>query len=101
MSSSESTGPWVIRWRIEMSAKPCRRGIWRLKGGGFFVRARVTDPRTGKEHQLTQTLRGERVSMREALESQAQLRRDALDRIEGRTRSRTLWSEYAASLFEA
>ena len=29
-----------------------------LRDGGFFVRARVTDPRTGKEYQLTQVLRG-------------------------------------------
>ena len=101
MSSSESTGPWVIRWRVEMAAKPCRRGIWRLKGGGFFVRARVTDPRTGKEYQLSQVLRGERATMREALETQAHLRRDGVARIDGRTRSRTLWSTYAASLFES
>jgi hypothetical protein len=101
MSSSESTGPWVIRWRIEMSAKPCRRGIWRLKGGGFFARARVTDARTGKEYQLSQILRGDRVTMREAREAQAQLRRDGVARIEGRIRSKTLWSTYAASLFDA
>jgi hypothetical protein len=94
-------GPWVLRWRIEMAAEPCRRGIWRLKGGGFFVRARVTDPRTGKEYQLSQILRGERATMREALEIQAQLRRDGVARIDGRTRSRTLWSAYAASLFES
>lgn len=92
---------WVKRWRCEMAAKPTRRGIWRLKGGGFFVRARATDPRTGKEHQLTQTLRGERIRMSEALAVQAQLRKLARDRIDGRIRSRTLWSAYAASLFES
>jgi hypothetical protein len=100
MSSSGSTGPWVIRWRVEMAAKPCRRRIWRLKGGGLFVRARVTDPRTGK-YQLSQVLRGERATMRVARETQAQLRRDGVARVEGKTRSRTLWSAYAASLFES
>jgi hypothetical protein len=37
----------------------------------------------------------------DALETQAQLRRDGVARIDGRTRSRTLWSAYAASLFES
>jgi hypothetical protein len=97
MSSSKDAGQWVVRWRCEMAAKPTRRGIWRLRGGGFFIRARVTDPRTGKEYQLTQVLRGVHVVMREALEAQAQLRRDGVARIEGRIRSRTLWSTYAAS----
>jgi len=68
-----------------MAAKPSRRGIWRLKGGGFFVRARATDPRTGKELQLSQTLRGERVAMREAIEAQDRLRQEARDRIDGKT----------------
>jgi Phage integrase family len=101
MSSSEDTGRWVVRWRCEMAATSLRRGIWRLRGGGFFVRARVTDPRTGREYQLTRVLRGPHVAVREALEAQAQLRRDGVARIEGRIRSRTLWSTYAASLFEA
>jgi hypothetical protein len=101
MSSSRDTAPWVVRWRCEMAAKPIRRGIWRLKGGGFFVRARVTDPRTGREYQLTHVLRGTHVPMREALEAQAQRRKDGVARIEGRIRSRTLWSTYAASLFDA
>lgn len=101
MRSSEEKNRWVIRWRCEMAANRSRPGIWRLKGGGFFVRARVTDPRTGKEYQLSQTLRGDRVTMRQALEAQAQLRKDGVARIDGRTRSRTLWSAYAASLFDA
>jgi hypothetical protein len=101
MSSSKDAGPWAVRWRCEMAAKPTRRGIWRLKGGGFFIRARVTDRRTGREYQLTQVLRGPHVVMREALEAQAQLRRDGVARIEGRIRSKTLWSTYAASLFDA
>jgi hypothetical protein len=84
-----------------MAEKPSHPGIWRLKVGGFFVRARVTDPRTGREHQLTQTLKGPDFTLRDALEAQNRLRRDARDRLEGRTQLLPLWSEYAASLFEA
>ena len=50
MHSSEGNSPWVTRWRYEMAAKAGRPGIWRLRGGGFFVRVRVSNPRTGKEH---------------------------------------------------
>jgi hypothetical protein len=92
---------WVVRWRYEMAAKPARPGIWRLKEGGFFVRARVTDPRTGRELQRTTVVRGKGVSIREALRAQDQLRADAHDRLAGKKRSMPFWSEFAASLFEA
>src|SRR5579863_10758771 len=100
MHSSEAKGLWVTRWRYEMAAKSSRHGIWRLKGGGFFVRARVTDPRIGKEHQLTKVLKGAAVTLRDALRAQDQLRSEARDQFEGK-QSLPLWSEYAASLFEA
>lgn len=38
---------WVSRWGYEMSAKPVRRGIYRLKDGGFYGRRRFTN-RQGK-----------------------------------------------------
>jgi hypothetical protein len=101
MRFSEASGPWTIRWRYEMAVKPTRRGIWRLKKGGFFVRARVTDPRTGKEHQISRTLTGERLTVRDALHAQDELRCEARERLAGRIRSLPLWSEYAASLLEA
>src|SRR5258708_35602220 len=92
---------WTKRWRYEMAAKPTRRGIWRLKEGGCFVRARVTDSRTGRELDLSRVVRGSGVSIAEAQRAQDQLRSEGRDRIMGRTRSKKLWSEYAASLFEA
>jgi hypothetical protein len=100
MRSSGVSSQWVMRWRYEMAAKATRHGIWRLRGGGFFVRVRVTDPRTGKENQLTRVLKGEAVALRDALRVQDQLRSEARDHLAGR-RSLPLWSEYAASLFEA
>jgi hypothetical protein len=101
MPSSEANSRWVLRWRYLMAAAPTRPGIWRLKGGGFFVRARATDRRTGREYQRSRTIRGEGVSIREAVAAQVDLRRNAFDRIEEKVRLRTLWSAYAASLFEA
>jgi hypothetical protein len=100
MRFSEET-QWVSRWRYEMAAKPVRPGIWRLKGGGFFVRARVTDPRTGREYQRAMVLRGSGITIRDAFKAQDQLRSDAREHLGGRRRSTPPWSGYAASLFEA
>ena len=57
MHSSEGKNRWVRRWRYVM-APTSRPGIWRLKDGGYFVRVRVTDPRTGRRVQCARALRG-------------------------------------------
>jgi len=98
---SSGASQWVSRWRYEMAVKPERPGIWRLRTGGFFIRARVTDPRTGREYQRTTVLRGEGHALKDALKAQDQLRSDTREDLEPKTPSMPLWSEYAASLFEA
>lgn len=100
MLSSEEKSRWVMQWRYEM-APTSRRGIWRLRTGGFFIRVRATDPRTGKRHQVTAILREPGVTMRDAVRAQERLRREGHRRIEGTTPSLPLWSTFAASLFEA
>ena len=100
MHSSEDR-IWVVRWKYEMAAEATRPGIWRLGDGGFFVRARVMDPRTGREVDKSRVLRDQGISVREALRVQDQVRVERRERAQGKTRSRMLWSEYAASLFEA
>jgi hypothetical protein len=47
---------WKTRWGYEMAATPTRRGIYRLKDGGYFVRARVTN-RLGKRREVSAVLR--------------------------------------------
>lgn len=47
---------WVTRWRYEISAKPVMPGVWRRREGGFLVRGKATDPRTGKQHQVLKPL---------------------------------------------
>ena len=61
----------------------------------------MTDPRTGREYQRTTVLRGEGHALRDALKAQDQLRSDTREDLEPKTPSMPLWSEYAASLFEA
>ena len=57
MPSSEEKNRWVRRWRYLMGPTS-RHGIWKLKDGGYFVRVRVTDPRTGRRVQCARALRG-------------------------------------------
>ena len=62
MHSSEGKNRWVLRWRCQMAPTP-RRGIWRLKTGGYFVTIRVTDPRTGKRYHHARAVRGANVTI--------------------------------------
>ncbi len=100
MPSSEGKNRWVKRWRYVM-AQTSRPGIWRLKDGGYFVRVRVTDPRTGRRVQCARALRGLTVTIWDAIRVRDQLRHEGHERVEGTIRSLPPWSEYAASLFEA
>ena len=100
MHSSEGKNRWVQRWRYVM-APTSRRGIWRLRDGGYFVRVRVTDPRTGRRVQCARALRGANVTISDAVRVRDQLRQEGRDRVEGKIRSLPLWSTYAASLLEA
>jgi hypothetical protein len=47
---------WVERWRDVIAAEPELPGVWRRQAGGFRVRARTTDPRTGKMREVNQAL---------------------------------------------
>src|SRR5512138_725438 len=49
-------GKWINRWRYEMASEPSRPGVWRLRQGGWYVRARVTNPKTGKQTQIFRVL---------------------------------------------
>jgi hypothetical protein len=100
MPSSEANNQWVRRWRYVM-APTSKRGIWRLREGGYFVRVRVTDPRTGRRIQCARVVRGPTVTLRDAICVRDSLRLEGHDRVAGRIQSLPLWSEYATSLFEA
>lgn len=47
---------WVQRWRSWIASKPVLPGVWRRKEGGFLVRARPMDPRTGTKREIRMTL---------------------------------------------
>lgn len=100
MRSSEEKNRWLKRWRYVM-APTSRKGVWKLKDGGYFVRVRVTDARTGRRHQCARALRGASVTIWDAIRVRDQLRHEGRERIDGTIASLPLWSEYAASLLEA
>jgi len=47
---------WIRRWNSWIAAKPVKPGVFRRKEGGFLVRGRVTDPRTGRLKEVKLTL---------------------------------------------
>ena len=47
---------WIHRFDTLIAAEPTKPGIWRRKQGGFVIRARVRDPRTGKDREIRRIL---------------------------------------------
>jgi len=43
---------WIERWRDVIAKDPELPGVWRRQAGGFRVRGRTTDPRTGKLREV-------------------------------------------------
>ncbi len=88
---------WTRRWKSWVA--PTRLpGVWKRKEGGYFVRARVTDPTTGKLVEIKKVLH-------EASEAAAfQWLTEEKERLSAGTGSpgpaKTRFSEYAASLME-
>ena len=55
---------WVRRWNSWIAPKPSKPGVWRRKEGGFLVRGRAVDTRTGKLKEVRFT-----VQVQDALEA--------------------------------
>jgi site-specific recombinase XerD len=94
----EEATKWIERWKYEIAPKPSRPGVWRLRGGGYLVRGRVTDFRTGKQREVMRAVKDTDAA------GAYRLLQEALDEarsgtIKAPTR-RMRFSEYAASLFE-
>lgn len=90
---------WVNRWGSWIAPAPVKPGVFRRKEGGFLVRGRTTDPRTGKMKEVSLNLVGV-----DALGAYNRLQ-DELGRVRDGLRpeapaQRMRFTEYAASLFE-
>lgn len=47
---------WVRKWNSWVAPKPALPGVYRRKEGGFLVRGRVVDPKTGSMRQVVRNL---------------------------------------------
>lgn len=88
---------WKMRWGY-LTAKTARRGIFRLKTGGFYVRSRVTDPRTSKRKEVSAVLRD--ASMTQAQAELDRLVDEARVELRGEVRTTQTWRAFAISRLE-
>ena len=63
---------WVERWGDTIASEPELPGVWRRKEGGFRVRGRAVDPRTGRLREVNRAL----PECRKAREAISQLESD-------------------------
>ena len=54
----EKDGKSIMRWKYAIAPKPVKPGVWRKKEGGFLVRGRAVDRRTGKLREIMKTVDG-------------------------------------------
>jgi integrase len=94
----EKDGKWIVRWRYAIAPKPSKPGVWRRKEGGFLVRGRAVDHRTGRMREVLKTIEGVDASGAYRF-LQVELGKVRSGTGE-RDRPRTRFAEYAASLFE-
>lgn len=57
MNTTAKNSPWIFRWKNWIAATPSKPSVWRRKEGGYLVRARAKDPRTGKLKEVKRVLR--------------------------------------------
>jgi integrase len=89
---------WVQKWNSWIAPKPSKPGVWRRKEGGFLVRGRAVDSRTGRMKEVRFN-----VEVTDALEAFTLLQNELKKVRTGETTSCTpmpTFSAFAASLFE-
>ncbi len=90
---------WIKRWDSWIAPKPSKPGVWRMKHGGFLVRGRAVDPRTGRLKEVRFT-----TEVGDALEAftllQDELRKVRTGAVQQQAAPTPTFSAFAASLFE-
>jgi integrase len=88
---------WVKKWNSWIAAKPSKPGVWRRKEGGFLIRGRAVDPRTGKKKEVRKILQDvDAAGAYRALDEElGKVRRGGRTQIE-----KTRFDAYAVSLLE-
>lgn len=90
---------WIMRWGYEIAEKPARTGVYPMRGGGFLLRAKATDPRTARTKEVMQVLR--EMTLSQAVEARSDLVSKARSKVGSTKPQPPLFCEFAASLMEA
>ncbi len=95
---SKAKESWKLTRGSWISTTPVLPGVWKRKEGGHVVRARVTDPRTGKKTELWKVLPELKAAQALNWLEQERVRiRQGSSRVEP---SQTRFASYAVSLLE-
>ena len=87
---------WVLRWKYWIAPKPVKPGVWRMKEGGYYIRGRATDPRTGRLREISKPLPdADAASAYATLQSELEKVRSGAV-----ASTKTSFGEYAVSLME-
>ncbi len=97
MEAKQKEPKWVKKWNSWIAAKPSKPGVWRRKEGGFLIRGRAMDPRTGTKKEVRKVLKDvDAAGAYRALDEELSKVRSG-----GRTQTeRTRFDAYAVSLME-
>ena len=89
---------WVRRWKSWIAPRPSKPGVWKRKEGGFLIRGRAVEARTGKLKEVKFS-----VQTQDAMEAFTRLQNELRKVREGASQPQapmTTFSAFAASLFE-
>jgi hypothetical protein len=97
---TDASPRWVRRWGDEIDPRAAAPGVFKRKAGGFRVRARVRDPRTGRQREVCRVVEVGRV--RDASAALARLVTELRAELAaGDTRAAVpRFADYAAAIFE-
>ncbi len=92
----------AAKWRDigknqRVAVKATRPGVWRAEGGGWWVRGRVTDPRTGRKREVSRFLK--KANAKDAYEWLHNRLEEIRTGNEETHVERTRFGEFVASLF--
>lgn len=91
---------WVTRWGMEMASEPTLRGVYRRKGGGFVIRGRVKNPKTGRQEEILRALldvQRPEDAFKILSEEKDKIRKGGIAAVS----QIPIWKSFAASAFEA
>lgn len=89
---------WVTRWKYVMSEEEMLPGVRKLQDGRFYIRQRVTDPRTGKKRDISKPVATK--TAREALFILQKEVQKIKDGVVDEPATQTRFRDFAVSLLE-